>query len=129
MGTMEMEFYLNHTTGRVADWENAENVATAIENCFEVSFPGICLHNQSKLARNDARQECHQVHSVTGSELDSVFLTAWLRKMVWIEPLRKIRCVLELYGIFNREVEEQLHLKLDSNKNFVNMMTPVKHIC
>ena len=79
---MEMEFYLNHTTGRVADQEKAENVATAIENRFEVPFPGICLHNQSKLARNDARQECHQVHSVTGSELDSVFLTAWLRKMV-----------------------------------------------
>ena len=36
-----------------------------------------------------------------------------------IESLRKIRCVLELSGMFNSEVEEQLHLK---------MMTPINHI-
>ena len=45
-----------------------------------------------------------------------------------IESLRKIGCVLELNGIFNSEVEEQLHLKFDNNKHFLNMITPTKHI-
>ena len=30
--------------------------------------------------------------------------------------------------MFNSEVEEQLRLKFDSNKNFLNMMTPINHI-
>ena len=30
--------------------------------------------------------------------------------------------------MFNSEVEEQLHLKFGSNKNFSNMMTPINHI-
>ena len=30
--------------------------------------------------------------------------------------------------MFNSQVEEQLHLQFDSNKKFLNMMTPVTHI-
>ena len=30
--------------------------------------------------------------------------------------------------MFNSQVEEQLHLQFDSNKIFLNMMTPVTHI-
>ena len=45
-----------------------------------------------------------------------------------IESLRKVGCVLKLKGMFNSEVEEQLHLQFHSNKKFLNMMTPVTHI-
>ena len=36
--------------------------------------------------------------------------------------------MLELKGMFISQVEEQLHLQFDSNKKFLNMMTPVTHI-
>ena len=45
-----------------------------------------------------------------------------------IESFKKIGCVLELNGMFNSEVEEQLHLKFDSNKKLLNMTTPINHI-
>ena len=45
-----------------------------------------------------------------------------------IESWRKIGCVIELKGMFNSQVEEQLHLQFDSKKKFLNMMTPVTHI-
>ena len=40
---------------RVADPENPENVANAIGNRLEVSFPWTCQHHQSKKPRSDAR--------------------------------------------------------------------------
>ena len=43
--------------GRVTDPENPENVANAIGNRLEVSFPWICQHHQCKIPRNDARKE------------------------------------------------------------------------
>ena len=45
-----------------------------------------------------------------------------------IASLRKIGCVLELNGMFNSKVEEQLHPKFDSNKKVLNMITPANHI-
>ena len=45
-----------------------------------------------------------------------------------IESLRKIRCVLELSGMFNSEAEEQLHLKFDSNKIFEHDDTNKPHL-
>ena len=45
-----------------------------------------------------------------------------------IKLLRETGFVLELNGMFNSEVEEQLHLKFNSNKRFLNMMTPINHI-
>ena len=65
MGMMKILF--KPYSGRVADPENLENVADATENRFKVSFPWICQHNQCKIPENDARQECHQVHPVTGN--------------------------------------------------------------
>ena len=35
-----------------------------------------------------------------------------------IESLRKTSCILELNEMFNSQIEEQLHLKFDSNKHF-----------
>ena len=55
--------------GRVPDPEDPENVSKAIENLLEVSFPWIFQHHQSKISRNDARQEYHQVHPVTGNDI------------------------------------------------------------
>ena len=61
--------------------------------------------------------------------LDSVCLTASMKvSSSEIESLRKAGCVHELNGMFNSKVEEQLYLKLDSNKKFLNMMTPINHI-
>ena len=75
--------------GRVADPENPENVANAIENRLEVSFPWICQHHQSKISTNDARQECHQVHPVAGTDiLDSVCLTASM-KVIHLQKLNR----------------------------------------
>ena len=47
--------------GRLADTENPKDVANAIENRLEVSFPWICQHHQSNIPRSVKRQECHQV--------------------------------------------------------------------
>ena len=51
---------------RVADPENPENVANAIGNRLEVSFPWTCQHHQSKKPRSDPflSSECRQVHPV-----------------------------------------------------------------
>ena len=74
--------------GRVADPENPENVANAIENRLEVSL-WICQHHQSKISANDARQECHQVHSVAGTDiLDSVCLTTSM-KVIHLQKLNR----------------------------------------
>ena len=88
---------------------------------LKVSLPWICQHNQSKMPKNDARQKCHQVHSVTGNDIRLCLFDRFdegNNTSSEIESLRKIRCVLELSGMFNNEVEKQLHLKLDSNKIF-----------
>ena len=116
--------------GKVEDPENPENVAKAIKNHLEVSFPRICQHHQSKIPTNNARQECHQVHLVTGTDIRLCLFDRFHESntSLEIESLRKIGCVLELNGMFNSEVEEQLHLKFDSNKRFLNMMTPINHI-
>ena len=116
-------------SGRVAD-RKPRNVENAIENRLEVSFPWICQHHQSKIPRNDARQECHQVHPVTGNDIRLCLFDRFHEGNTSskIESLRKIGCVIELNRIFNSEVEEQLHLKFDSNKKFLNMMTPINHI-
>ena len=115
--------------GRVADPENPENVANAIENRLEVSFPWICKHHQSKIARNDAREECHQVHSVTEKDIRLCLFDHFHEGNISseIESLRKIGCFLELNRMFNSEVE-QLHLKFDSSKQFLNMLTSRNHI-
>ena len=115
--------------GKVEDPENPENVAKAIKNHLEVSFPRICQHHQSKIPTNNARQECHQVHLVTGTDIRLCLFDRFHESntSLEIESLRKIGCVLELNGMFNSEVEEQFHLKSDSNKSFLNMMTPINH--
>ena len=81
-----------------------------------MSLPLIYQHDQSKLARNDVRQECHQVHPVTGNDIRLCFFEYFHEGNTSseTESLRKIECVLEFNGMFNREVEEQLHLKFDS---------------
>ena len=95
-----------------------------------MSFPWIYLHHQSKIPTNDARQECHEVHPVTGTDIRLCLFDRFHEGNTSseIESLRKTGCVLELNGMFNSKVEEQLHLKFDCNKKFLNMMTPIKHI-
>ena len=93
-------------------------------------MPWICQHDQSKIPKNDARQKCHQAYSVTGNDIRLCLFDRFDEGNTSseIESLRKISCVLELSGMFNSEVEEQLHLKFDSNKIFLNMLAPTNHI-
>jgi hypothetical protein len=41
-----------------------------------------------------------------------------------LEDLRKLHCVEELYGQVNSQVAEQLHKSFNSNKRFLNAMSP-----
>ena len=106
MGTMKMEFYLKPTT-------------------LELQ-----IQKTQKMPRNDPRQECYQVHPVTGTDIRLCLFDIFHESNTSseIESLRKIWCVLELNRMFNSKVEEQPHLKFDSNKKFLYMMTPINHI-
>ena len=45
-----------------------------------------------------------------------------------IEALPRNGNIPELNGLFNSEIEEQLHLKFNSDKTFLNRMTQITHI-
>ena len=94
-----------------------------------MSVQWICQNHQSKIPRNDVRQECHQVHPVTGNDIRLCLSDCFHEGNTSseTESLRKIECVLELSRIFNSEVEEQFHLKFDSNKKLLNLVTPINH--
>ena len=45
-----------------------------------------------------------------------------------IEYLRRINNIPQLNSVVNSQVQEQLHLRFDKNKSFLNMMKPANHI-
>ena len=112
-------------SGRLADPDEQENVKNAKENNLELSLPWI-LRNR-KLSDNNG----YQSHlPITNSDVHLCLFDRFHENNTSseTESLRKIGCVLEFKGMFHSQVEEQLHLQLDSNKNFLNMMTPPSHI-
>ena len=84
-------------------------------------------YSNHKLSDNN---EYQSHHPITNSEIHLCLFDRFHENNTSseIESLRKIGCVLGLKGMFNSQVKEQLHLQFDSNKKFLNMMTPVTHI-
>ena len=118
---------------RVADPDDSENVTIAKENNLELSFPWILQEhtiNQYSNHKLSDNNEYQSLHPITNSDVHLCLFDRFHENNTSseIETLRKIGYVLELKGMFNSQVEEQLHLQFDSNKKFLNMMTPVIHI-
>ena len=107
-------------SGRVADPDDSETVTNVKENNLELPFPWILQEHTNNQSH----------HPITNSDVHLCLFDRFHEKNTSseIESLRKIGCVLEIKGMFNSEVEEQLHLQFDSNKIFLNMMAPVTHI-
>ena len=66
-GYDESGVLLKPYNGRVADTENPENVANAIENRLELSFHGSASIIKAKYPKIIQEKECSQVHPVTGN--------------------------------------------------------------
>ena len=107
-------------SGRVADPDDSETVTNVKENNLELPFPWILQEHTNNQSH----------HPITNSDVHLWLFDRFHENNTSseIESLRKIGCVLEIKGMFSNEVEEQLHLQFDSNKIFLNMMTPVTHI-
>ena len=45
-----------------------------------------------------------------------------------MEALRRITNIPQLNALFNSKIEEQLHLKFESDQKFLDMITPITHI-
>ena len=69
-------------------------------------------------------------HPVTGSDIHLCLFDKFHERnsSSEIEALGQIGNVPELNSLFNSEIKEQPHLKLDSDKKFLNMMTSITHI-
>ena len=120
-------------SGRVANPDDPENVTNAKEINLELLFPWILqehTNNQYSNHKLSDNNEYQSHHPITNSDVHLCLFDLFHENNTSseIESLRKIGCVLELKGMFNSQVEEQLHLQFDSNKKFLNMMTPVTHI-
>ena len=95
--------------GRAGDHEDPETMRLAMENNFETSFP--CI--------NEVNPE--DTSTISLALFDRLHENNSNSK---IENLRKLKCVKELYGTFNSQVAEQLHKSFNSNKRFLNAMSP-----
>ena len=107
--------------GRAGDSNDQENVLKANENKFKSSIP--CLSGES----SDRSQDTGPLsHPVTGSSVRMALFDRFHENnsKSEIEDLRKLQCVKELYGQVNSQVAEQLHKSFNSNKRFLNAMSP-----
>ena len=116
----------NPFNGRVADPEQQDIVQVANNNNPHVSFPWIFKREQQK---NDTCTESN-THTVTGSDVHLFLFDIFHERntMSKTEALIRIGYIPESNGKFNSEIEEQLHLKFDNDKKFLNMMQPATHI-
>ena len=118
--------------GRLVDPEVPEFVAEALENNLRVSFPWILRENHPAKVSVDVSDGCSNrlIHPATGSDARLCLFDRFHETNTnsEIEALRRITGVTELHGYFNSQVSEQLHLRCDSDKRFLNMMNPATHI-
>ena len=72
----------------------------------------------------------YNVHPVTGSDTYMCLFDRFHERNTSseIDVLRRITCIPELNSLLNTQVEEQLHLRFESSKHFLNKMQPVNHI-
>ena len=96
------------------------NVESANQGTFSISFP---------LLETNTQEEQNN-HPVTGSDVRLVLFGRFHESNTCsrVEALRRIRCIKELQGKFNREVAEQLHASFNKDKHFLNQMSPDGHI-
>ena len=92
------------------------------DNNLHVSFPWIAKQEQQK---NKTCTESN-THPVTGSDVHLCLFDKFHERNTTskTEVLRSIGNITELNGKFNSEIEEQLQLKFDNDKIFLNMMQP-----
>ena len=112
--------------GRVADVDDPDNVARAREDELQVSFPW--MEGCTVVPENEAFEG--EPHPITGSKTRLCLFDRFHEKntVSEVEILRRITFIPQLHGILNTQVEEQLHLRYDSDKRFLNRMLPVHHI-
>ena len=70
------------------------------------------------------------VHPITGSDINLCLFGRFHEgnSSRDIEYLRRINNITQLNSFVNSQVQEQLHLRFDKNKSFLNMMKPANHI-
>ena len=78
----------------------------------------------------DDNLDCTSCHPVTGSDVRMSLFDVFHQGNTCSEKesLRRIACVKELKGVLNSQVCEQTHRSFNFNMNFLNRMTPVRHI-
>eukprot|EP00112_Aurelia_sp_Birch-Aquarium-sp1_P013996 Seg2997.2 transcript_id=Seg2997.2/GoldUCD/mRNA.D3Y31 product="HMG domain-containing protein 3" protein_id=Seg2997.2/GoldUCD/D3Y31 len=110
--------------GRVAE-ANPENVASASDGSFQVSFPW--LNNLRPFSEIVPANDCHPV---TGSDVRMALFDRFHEGNTGSEEeaLRRIACVKELSGQLNSQVAEQIHGSFNNKKHYMNQMTPTNHI-
>ena len=110
--------------GRVAA-DTPQNVALASSDELSLSFPW--LTDESPVDDNLDSTSCHPV---TGSDVRMSLFDVFHQGNTCSEKesLRRIACVKELKGVLNSQVCEQTHRSFNFNMNFLNRMTPVRHI-
>ena len=107
--------------GRAGDSNDKDNIQKANENKFKSSIP--CLSGESSDKSDDTSPFSHPG---TGSSIHMAMFDRFHENnsKSEIENLRKLQCVEELYGQVNSQVAEQLHKSFNSNKRFLNAMSP-----
>ena len=110
-------------SGIVTDTDDPENVTNAKENNLELSFPWTLqeyTNDQHKNHRLPDNIDYQSHHPITNSHVHICLFDRFNENNTSseIESLTNIGCIFELNGMFNSQVEEQMHLKFDSNKNF-----------
>ena len=70
------------------------------------------------------------VHPITGSDIHLCLFDRFHEgnSSSDKEYLRRINNVPQLSSVVNSQVQEQLHLRFDKNKSFLNLMKPANHI-
>ena len=110
--------------GRVASSDDSESIRLSKENLLEVNFPWMSCKNEplTKIEGN--------VHPINGSDIHLCLSDRFHEgnSSSDIEYLRRINNIPQLNSVVNSQVQEQLHLRFDKNKSFLNMMKPANHI-
>ena len=110
--------------GRVASSDDSKSIRLSKENLLEVNFPWMSTTNKP------LKEIEGNVHPITGSDIHLCLFDRFHEgnSSSDIEYLRRINNIPQLNSVVNSQVQEQLHLRFDKNKSFLNMMKPANHI-
>ena len=107
------------------DVDDTDNVAWR-EDELQVSFPW--MEGCTVVPENEAFEG--EPYPINGSKTRLCLFDRFHEKntVSEVEILRRVTFIPQLHDILNTQVEEQLHLRYDSEKRFWNRMLPVNHI-